>query len=101
MNLTETIQYNGSSQRERLLNALLPSYFQLDERSSSDLLSFMASLAENVHFFNLDNSIDGNWSSILNNDLSIFLAIIVSTDLNHIEAKHNTFLNDFENEINS
>jgi len=97
MNLTETIQYNGSSQRERLLNALLPSYFQLDERSSSDLLSFMASLAENVHFFNLDNSIDGNWSSILNNDLSIFLAIIVSTDLNHIETKHNTFLNDFEN----
>ena len=87
-----TLNWNGTSQSERLLNALLPESIKVDERSMSDLLAFTAKFSEIVKYYDLTNSSSGDWSQFFQRDESVFLATIVATDLGLIERRHNRLI---------
>lgn len=91
-NKTNILHWNGTSQSERLLKALLPDSIQVDERSASDLLAFAAQYSEHIQYFNLKGERDDNWKHVFTVDESVFLATIVSTDLYKIEKEHNDLI---------
>jgi hypothetical protein len=71
--MTSTLNHNrnGTSQSQRLIDALSPGYFLLEERSIADLILYAKKHAEILHYFNLSNEIDGikaNWSAFLDGD---------------------------------
>jgi len=94
---TNILHWNGVSQDERVLKALLPDSVQVDERSISDILAFAAKFAEIVQYYNLENTKDGNWRKFFERDETIFLSTIVSTDLHKIEKEHNRLIQILDN----
>jgi len=94
---TSMLHWNGTSQSERMLKSLQPDFIKVDERSVSDMLAFAAKYSELVKFYDLTNSPIGDWSEFFKNDLTVFLATIVSTDLGKIERRHNRLITALEN----
>lgn len=94
---TGVSHWNGATQNDRLLKSLLPEYIKIDERSSSDLLAFAAKYAELIKYYSLKNDVAGDWTRFFKDDISIFLATIISTDLRKIEREHNRFISILEN----
>ncbi len=56
------LRRDGTSQQQRTLNTLLPSYVAVDERSMKDLLAFVQLFAEEIRFYNEKNEIDSHWA---------------------------------------
>lgn len=92
-----TILWNGANQSERMLKALMPEFVKIDERSTSDFLAFAARYAELVRYYDMNNSPDGDWTRFFKNDLSVFIATIISTDLRKIEREHSRYIAELEN----
>ncbi|MCH2042865.1 MAG: hypothetical protein MK212_01900 [Saprospiraceae bacterium] len=97
-NISNTRWY-GTTQDERIPKMLLPSFVKVDERSVSDLLAFTSEYSKLINYYNLDNAVDGDWSRFINNDVSIFLATVISTDLTKVEKEHSDLLHDLTNAI--
>ena len=47
---------DGVSQLQRLLNTLLPSYVQVDERTMKDLINFVQKLSKEIKFLEFDGT---------------------------------------------
>ncbi|MEO1436867.1 MAG: hypothetical protein AAFV80_15115, partial [Bacteroidota bacterium] len=77
--------WNGTSQNDRLLKALLPNYVKVDERSTTDLLAFVREYADLINFYDERYRAKGTWQPFFDNDLSIFLATVSTTDLKAID----------------
>ena len=77
----------GTSRGERLSRAIMPDYFQVDERDLSHLITYTLKYAESVRYFSQENKISENWVEFFNFDKSIFLAQIGSTNLETIERE--------------
>ncbi|HEU4718957.1 MAG TPA: baseplate J/gp47 family protein [Bacteroidia bacterium] len=97
---------DGTSQAQRLLNALLPSYVLVDERSLDDLVAFVQKFATQVNYFNLADAVNGDWVGFFTKTISdeqrtephyalliSFLEIfkIAQDDLNTITQRHLDF----------
>ena len=59
---------NGTIRTQRLPKDLLDNPFQIDARSSWDLLGYMVAYLEKLNYYNLDNKIDGNWKGTMGRD---------------------------------
>ena len=94
---TSMLHWNGTSQRERMSNSLYPDSIKTDERSLADMLSFSAEYAGLIKYFDKTNSPIGDWKPFLKNNLTVYLAKIVSTDLHKIEKEHNKYIKLLEN----
>lgn len=90
-------RWSGATQNQRMLKALAPSYVKIDERTTSDLLAFAAEYSKLINYYSLDNSLVGDWSRFISNDISVFIASIISTNLHAIEREHNEQLHTLEN----
>ena len=75
------LQRDGTSQAERLLKALDPTYVQVDERNIGDLLRFALKYAEKLNFYNETNTVSGNWKNFLAKDVTVLCANISGTNL--------------------
>ncbi|MEM9685722.1 MAG: baseplate J/gp47 family protein [Bacteroidota bacterium] len=62
-NINVAVKRNGTTQRERLSDTLLPEYILVDERSREDLMHFIAEYAKNLRYFNLQNEEEGTWET--------------------------------------
>jgi len=71
---------DGVSQSERKLEALLPSYVKLDERSREDMLLFLSGLATQFNYYNTQNKTDGDWKDFIQADLLIMIVTISRLD---------------------
>ena len=91
-----TIHWNGANQGDRMLKALMPDFIKIDERSVSDFLAFASKYAELIRYYDINKSPDGDWTRFFRNDLSVFLAGIISTDLKRIEREHSSFITELE-----
>lgn len=89
------LQRNGTSQRERLLKALLPSFVNVDERKTEDLLVYATKLAEQVNFFNLQNESDGNWKSFFEQDISTVVSYIALKNASEINQEYTSLRTEF------
>lgn len=98
---------DGTSQQQRLLKALLPSYVAVDERSMEDLISFAKKYAEEIKFYSSNNTVDGNWVDFFTQAIdeknegtephyALFIAFLdlfrfAQDDLNTITQRHLDF----------
>ncbi len=100
------LQRDGTSQAQRLLAALLPSYVLVDERKLDDLVAFTQDFASQINYFNLADAPDGDWVGFFTKTISedqrtephyaLFIAFlelfaIAQNDLNTITQRHLDF----------
>lgn len=86
---------NGTTQNNRLLDALRPEFVQIDDWGMSEYLAFLASYSEHIQYFNHKNEATGNWENFFQTDISIILAQVLSTDLDGIERRYLELVNQF------
>jgi hypothetical protein len=86
---------NGTSQSERLIQALLPSYIKIDEKSIEDTVSFAHKYAKLIKYYDKDNLSRDNWQEFFEVSGTVLLAIIsvapyktVEEDINVLFKKH-------------
>ena len=54
---------DGTSQEQRLVDALNPDYIKIDERTFKDLLLFFHQFAQHIRFYQPNFAADANWSN--------------------------------------
>jgi len=67
---------SGSSQWNRVLKALQPSYAKIDERDEADLILFAKKYAAYLNYYNESEALDGDWQVFMKMDVSVTLATI-------------------------
>ncbi|MGB0838998.1 MAG: hypothetical protein ACPGXL_02600, partial [Chitinophagales bacterium] len=82
----------GTVQSERLLNALLPEYFKVDERKTSDLLAYAVEYAKLLKHYDDQDNETGDWSDFFTTDISVFLATIIAMDTHTMRQKNATLV---------
>lgn len=55
------LRRDGTSQQQRTLNTLLPSYVAVDERSMKDLWAFVQSFATEINFYDDKDQVNSHW----------------------------------------
>jgi hypothetical protein len=95
---------DGTSQGQRILNALLPGYVAVDERSMDDLAAFIVDYAREIVFYNQNNDPDGDWEAFFKRKIdtgsqynaphfALFMAFLklfsyAQDEMNKITRKH-------------
>ncbi|HTF04397.1 MAG TPA: baseplate J/gp47 family protein [Bacteroidia bacterium] len=102
-NNKNALQRDGTSQSQRLLAALLPSYVSVDERSMEDLISFAKQFATEIQYYNLADAREGDWVAFFTKSISeeqrtephyaLFIAFlelykVAQDDINTITKRH-------------
>ncbi|RCJ26528.1 hypothetical protein A6S26_14075 [Nostoc sp. ATCC 43529] len=74
--IKDQIFRDGVSQRDRLLRELEPDYVAVDERDTSDLLTFVQEYATKLNYYDESNTIKGDWSRFFAGDVKQMVAYI-------------------------
>ncbi len=97
------LQRDGTSQSQRLLAALLPSYVSVDERSMDDFRAFAQQFATEIQYYNLADAREGDWVDFFTKSISddqknephyaLFIALlelykVAQDDINTITKRH-------------
>jgi len=106
-NSKNPLHRDGTSQEQRILKTLLPGYVAVDERNIEDLKSFVEKYAEEIVYFDLNNSADGNWKDFFDKKFdessqynsphfALFMAFLkifkyAQDEMNKITKKHLDF----------
>lgn len=56
---------DGTSQKQRLVKALLPDYVSVDERDMNDLIEFVNKFTSLIQYYNINNQSDGTWKELM------------------------------------
>lgn len=93
----KTLLRDGISQVQRQMPELDAAYFQIDERSFTDLLKFAKSFAHEILFYNSSDTADGNWTDFFDFDEnSIFSQLKTKNDFDPHLALFLAFLQIFQ-----
>ena len=76
---TNSMNRSGSSQLQRVMNALMPANAKVDERDFADLILFAKKYAAYLSYYKETNVADGNWQALMSMDISVTLASISKT----------------------
>lgn len=68
------LSYNGTSQPQRALDALLANAAQVDERTMADLVLFARRYGAYLNYYDLTNAITGDWQGLMGNDVAVVIA---------------------------
>jgi hypothetical protein len=107
-NIQNPLLRDGTSQQQRLLKSLLPSYVSVDERSMEELISFASEFGKEIKYFGLNNLANGSWSDFFTKQVidrvnqttqphyALFIAFLelfkfAQEDLNTITVRHLDF----------
>lgn len=89
-------KYQGLSENERVLDALDPRYFPLDDRQLTDYLQLIKDYSKQLKYFNSKDEVEGDWQNFFLSDDIFLLAEIVKFDLKHIEFQKINLLQSFD-----
>jgi len=78
----------GTSQDERHIKALMPSFISIDERDIPDFLKFITNLSAQFTYYNILNKPEGAWDDFFKSDINILLMLISKFDM---QAQLNLF----------
>src|ERR1700722_3378820 len=67
---------DGTSQAQRPLDALLAQCPLVDERTLADLILFTKKYGAYLNYFDLTNTITGDWQEIMGNDSAVIVAAL-------------------------
>ena len=73
---TRLLSYSGTSQVQRVLDALLTNAARVDERTAADLILFTKKYGAYLNYYDLTNAIAGDWQQIMGNDVAVVIATI-------------------------
>ncbi len=88
---TKIEKRNGTIQTKRLDSNLLNTPFQIDGRSSWDILAYIANYLEKINYYTLENRVDGNWKKFAEKDTLIFIASIINYPTDGIDNLIKTY----------
>src|SRR6185437_5029802 len=74
----------GTSLLNRVLAALSSSYAKVDEREAADMILFAKKYAAKLNFYKEDNTVDGDWQSLMGSDVSVPLATLTRINVQEI-----------------
>ncbi|MFT4925155.1 MAG: hypothetical protein ACI8WB_001245 [Phenylobacterium sp.] len=77
---------DGSWQYQRWPQAFGDNYFNVDEMSFADLLVMGQKIAAQLNFFDLDNTVTGNWGKLFSHDEATLMAMILHLDIEQIKS---------------
>lgn len=80
-------QRTGISRSNRAIKNLLGSPFQIDSRSFTDVLGYMAKYMERINFYDLNNIPNDNWQKILRSDPIIYITIVINQSTSTLEQQ--------------
>lgn len=72
------LAYSGTSQLQRILDALAASYAPVDERTPADLILFAKNYAAYLNYYAANNEVDGDWQPFMGNDPAVIIAAITN-----------------------
>lgn len=78
----DLLQYSGTAQAQRLLNALMPGYARVDERTAADLVRFAADYSRYLSYFDLANQPSGTWEDFMVKDVAVTIATVAGIRTN-------------------
>lgn len=105
---TKQVSRDGTTQQQRLLQALLPSYVAVDERNMEDLITFAEEYAKEIYYYDNSDNTDGDWVAFFKDKLiredesktephyALFIAFldmfrVAQNDINSITERHLEF----------
>lgn len=68
--------YGGTSQLQRILNALSSDYARVDERTTANLILFTKKYGGYLNYFDLTNAVAGDWENIMGKDVAVTMASV-------------------------
>lgn len=86
---------NGTSQSERLLKALLPSYIKIDEKTIEDTIAFSHQYAQCIKYYDRDDQSREDWQGLLEVSITVLLALISVTPYKTRENDIRSLFDDF------
>ncbi|MDX2246140.1 MAG: baseplate J/gp47 family protein [Bacteroidia bacterium] len=93
------LRRDGTSQNQRLLEALGPDFVRVDEREIQDWLLYARKYARLVRFYNQQNQPDGDWVTFIENDISTLVSMVAETSVDPYKKKFEQFVSDAEKAI--
>ena len=80
-NETNPLQRGGTSQQQRISDALQPGYVNIDERQYADWIDFASRFGQYLNYYDSNNTITGNWQPFFDNDISAIIGSIAIQDI--------------------
>jgi len=93
------LKHHGTSQYERLLQALMPTYFKIDGRSVKELLHVTYQFAGLVKYYNEENHEQGDWQSFWKVEMLTFLAYVSTIDIDKITSDYQAIKTQFKQDM--
>ena len=82
------LRRNGTKRIERLLAALSPDYFQLDDRSMQDLLVAAHRYSQLLAWYDFSDRPDGDWTCFWETETLTYLAVLSAIDLEQLRKTY-------------
>jgi hypothetical protein len=79
---------DGTNRVSRLLKALAPDYFKLDDRSMQDIMVAAHRYAQQLSYINEKNQPDGDWSAFWEVETLTYLAVLSALDTEELRRKY-------------
>ncbi|MCX6250198.1 MAG: hypothetical protein NTX61_05540 [Bacteroidetes bacterium] len=70
------LEFNGTSQARRVLEALAASYAKVDSRTDADLILFAKKYSSYLNFYDLTNTIAGDWTDLMGKEVAVTIAAL-------------------------
>lgn len=90
---TKLLSYNGTSQAQRALDALLAKCALVDERTDADLILLTKKYSAWLNYYDNTNTINGDWQRLMGKDIAVVIAAIAEWRINDY-ASFIKYLND-------
>lgn len=88
IHIKHPLQSNGSHQLSRLVKAISPTHFRLDERSAQDLISAAYQYAQMLRYHGPDSPAGDNWSCFWEIENLTYMAILAAMDTDQIRKDY-------------
>lgn len=84
----------GTAQNNRLISALKPEFFLLDERKEQDFILFVQKLSKYVNFYNGFDVIEGDWSVFFQKESTSILILIADWKIELLQNSYEILKNE-------
>jgi hypothetical protein len=79
---TKLLSYNGTSQAQRALDALLAKCALVDERTDADLILLTKKYSAWLNYYDKTNTANGDWQQLMGKDIAVVIAAVAEWKIN-------------------
>lgn len=86
------LRRHGTTRLARLMEALKPEFFRLDERSQQDLITATYQYGQTLRYFNKDDQPQGYWDCFWEVETLTYLAVVAAKDTKELRRQYDVAL---------